>query len=79
MKDETAEIKTEKWRANKMGKKMWYLVNSNVKMTARLRPPYVHNNDSDTSCCKMRHFTKVLCGIAGIFTLRINYASSFTS
>lgn len=32
-------------------------------MSARLRPSYVHNDDSDTSCCKMRHFTKAVCGI----------------
>lgn len=61
-KDETAESKRSngeqpRWEKNR------YLVNSNVKMTARLQPSYVHNNVFDTSCCKMRHFTKAVCGI----------------
>lgn len=71
-KDKTAESKRRDGEQTRWGKKR-YLVNSNVKMAARLRPSYVRNNDSDTSCCKMRHFTKAVCvGFARVFTLRIN-------
>lgn len=45
------------------GGKKGYFVTSNVQMTAWLRHSYVHNADSDKSCCKMRHLIKVTCGI----------------
>lgn len=54
MKDERRDGAQTRWEKASV-------FSSNVKMTACLGP--LHNDDSDTPCCKMRHFTKVACGI----------------